>query len=573
MPFIAFLLVFFISSDSWAASQSLSLSDCAQVETKRQKEIREQFFPGENQRRSDSYLDITNLPHDTLDIVRGYLRDDRDFWVASVQSQVVSEEGAVNAFTVGTKQALYAVFEMADHSLKVQKVTSGGAQSVATLRGHLTPVCCVAISPDGKYLCAADDRDIKIWDLHTCACRATHFSCLLPFSRMEFVTEGNDAFYVMTYNDKDCKIDMLLPRIGELAFVRNAQVEEDHPALFKVEELRNGEVVFTLQDLGARKVLAVTEHHCFVYDRQRWELQNTHRSLQELPEYLLAGRVSETYQNRLFVLTEEALYTYYFDCTKQEYAQLLSKQPIKKIQFSFPAHVMLSDDGRFCAGISKNYFDLWDLAHEIRLYHVPLTGNQLVQINKLFFSPQGYSFAIVDDATKQVTCHFFDAEIAQHLYSLALADAEFIQNMVQKNALPLNKQERSHFATLPMCVQENLRKNCKLNLLEDLSMQQKRVVDLFLAKPRTVPPHKVKLTKTGAQTFAMLPSALQNEFEKSYDIRRPWAWWKKTAVIAASALALDFLASRFVTKKPMLVQYAWHFMLSLAVASQKVFQH
>ncbi len=572
MPFIAFLLVFFISSDSWTASQSLSLSDCAQVETKRQKEIREQFFPGENQRRFDSYLDITNLPHDTLDIVRGYLRDDRDFWVASVQSQVVSEEGAVNAFTVGTKEALYAVFVMADHSLKVQKITSSGAQSIATLRGCRAPVCCVAISPDGKYLCAADDRYLKIWDLHTHACRATHCSCLKPFSRMEFVTEGNDAFYLITHNNGDNRIDMLLPRIGEVAFVRNAQ-NEDHSSLYSIDDLRRNEVAFTFQDLGTGRALVVTEHRCSVYDRKHWEFQNAHRSLQELPEYLLAGRISETYQNRLFVLTEQALYTYYFDCTKQEYAQLLSKQPVKKIQFSFPSHVMLSDDGRFCAGISKNYFDLWDLAHEIRLYHVPLTGNQLVQIDKLFFSPQGYSFAIVDDATKQVTCHFFDAEIAQHLYSLALADAEFIQNMVQKNALPLNKQERSYFATLPLCVQENLKKTCKPNLLEDLSEQQKRVVDLLLSKPRTVPPHKVKLTKTGAQKFATLPFALQNEFEKSYDIRKPWAWWKKTAVTAVSALALDFLASRFITKKPMLAQYAWRFMVGLAAASQKVFQH
>jgi len=91
-----------------------------------------------------------------------------------------------------------------DHTAKVWDARS--LRLLATLRGHESPICCAAVSPDGQMLATAgrEDKAVRLWDLTTYRMLGTLTGHTKRVLRVAFSPDGRTV--ASCSRDKDIRI-------------------------------------------------------------------------------------------------------------------------------------------------------------------------------------------------------------------------------------------------------------------------------------------------------------------------------------------------------------------------------
>lgn len=578
---LLFLIVFLLQgTPGFAASQSLSQSlpkqeknffidTRAEVETKEQVELRE-LFHKEQVKTPDKHLTFLNFPYELEEIIKGYLYAPEMFRVGLGKTYPVFKRGAINAFVASSRTVSYAFLEMEDHSLEVYVLGVGKPILITKLVGqHNTPIIGVAVSPNNKYIYTNQLEKGNLWHLES----------------GEFIRSISTTFYdselVLTMKGDDVALlvggGQSARGLGGVAMVRLFPFDEQ--VLFPNEGSTlarrtspiagNDGQLLTLQELDNAQVFVVGTQLCKIYDRNTDRcfdcLEITRPTFKKIrqvgrfgsttgaPVNLLAGRISRTQKNRLFLLTQWGLLTYRFDYTKGQLAELLQVQKFTRTHFKKPATTILNDDGTLCATIDDSALEVWYLPTETRVFRIERSGKQAIPSCKLVASQD--RIAVVDDQTKTVYCFVKEPDLEKHFETLPIEKLDFIQNMIQRYSetqmsIALEERERKIFTSLPQIIQTRLAASCKLKAPQHVSASQHPVFaaierqnfrQLRPIKGRQQENHKTGLALKIGITMGLITAAVLTDVLTSYKSGKP-LWL--TGVAAAAFATLTSAAAQ-----------------------------
>lgn len=493
----------------------------AEIESEEQRSIREQFIQAQ-EKNPDNHLAVLGFPHELEELVREYLYDPQQFRMSLGETSIIScptNSGVINVLVASSRGAIFSIFQFSDYSLAVSKLGKKSIENTVFLRGLAAPVVAVAASPDGKYLYSReknmhrDHRIGRLWNLETGQC----IQCKNSYGDRVFfepVFMGENLLMADDYSVqsffrnrprgaffKTVGIDRLIPTV-------QLPQDDDGDALqqvvsWPVISVPFQEQVLTLQGLDNVGIFLLSEHQCLLYKPNMIARRvvfsfdelgtkvNCFGNNQPIPVGLLAGRISLQKKNRLFLLTEWGLLTYFFDYTKQDRARLLSTQRFTQVHFSKPANTILSDDGVLCATVTSTTLEVWHLPTETLVYRCARSGNETIPTGKLVLHTNG-NLAVVDDVTKKITYFISDADIESHMSKLPMQACNFVEKVAKKHVqiqdvVTLDPAERAVFSALPGKVQKSVALQNQLITVEQEDPARNQLHRLHFKKEREWP--------------------------------------------------------------------------------------
>lgn len=534
-------------------------------ETKEQVAIRQEFIEAQA-KYADDHLSSLNLPNDVEEIIRGYLYPPEMFRVAMGTSYTVRKAGTIKTFVASSRNASYAIFQMEDYSFDVYLLGNKGPVFMKKLQGLARPIIAIAVSPNNQYLFAAQaGLDGKLWNLQTGELLPGDHPLSSDIDHIELVMKRDDILLLIASvppiaryrRGRSVDIIRLLPTDGPPLFARERA--DNHSAwVFHSMRLHETEQLLVLQELNDARVFQVGESRCGVYDRHTDIFSSCFNEYQAPPGGLVAGRISLSKKNTLFLLSRWGLSTYQFDYTKQEKAKLLHVQRFSYVRFKKPSTALLSDDGKICAIVTDSDLEVWYLPTETLMYRERRTGTQKIPTGKLSLVQD--RIAMVDDQANSVRCYVKNPDFEKYIEMLPSQTLEFMKKTVQKPGqeeaiVVLGQQERRLFAELPPVIQNSLKPRYALEPLASLNSQKQAVVDAIMRQTeqlQTVRP-TLSLTPEQEEVWIEMPEAVRKQVSERVQVKRykRWPWLKigVTTGILSALIVTDLVSSRISGKE------------------------